>query len=475
MKDYAVIGGGIGGCCAAALLNHHGYDVVLLEKEPTLGGCASTFKHNGYQYNTGATTVSGYNENGIVKKLFDMLHLTPNLIATDPAIVIVQEGKSVHRYRDVNAFVEELQHLHPHPKHGEFWHLIHRIGETFYTLNGHYYSNASLSKKIISLLSLIPMVRKFLPYLWGDARTFIEKFYAEISQEYRDFLDAQILIVAQAKSDKVNFFTAALSLGYTFNETHYAIGGMGKVCETLTANVSDVRTSCEVLSITKRNDHYLVKTRHGNIEAKNLIMGTSHYSSGRWFEDKEIKNYYQRYTKLNNHQSAFVLYLTLCTQKTFHHHYQLINKEILPKTLSKALFVSFSDSSDTDIAPVGHFSVTASIHTDSRFWLGLAPAQYKREKKELHDLLQALICDTLAIDSNEIVDSFAATPKTFGRYLNRTQLGGNALSISNFLPRLPSNDTPIKGFYHVGDTAYAAQGWPGVAMGAQNLMKLIHG
>jgi len=49
------------------------------------------------------------------------------------------------------------------------------------------------------------------------------------------------------------------------------------------------------------------------------------------------------------------------------------------------------------------------------------------------------------------------------------------LTLANFLPRLPANDTPIKGFYQVGDTAYAAQGWPGVVMGAFNCMRMIDG
>lgn len=32
MREYAVLGGGIGGCASAALLNAHGHDVVLLKK-----------------------------------------------------------------------------------------------------------------------------------------------------------------------------------------------------------------------------------------------------------------------------------------------------------------------------------------------------------------------------------------------------------------------------------------------------------
>lgn len=475
MKEYAVVGGGIGGCCAAALLSHQGHDVVLLEKEPTLGGCASTFSHGGHRYNAGATTLSGYNDHGIVRKLFDTLGLTPDIIVTDPGIVILQEGKTVHRYRDINRFIEELQLLHPHAKHDEFWHLIRNIGESFYSLQGYYYTNASLCKKIVSLLSFIPVAKRFLPYLFGDALTFIEKFYGGISEQYRDFLDAQIRIVAQETSENVNFFTAALSLGYTFNETHYPVGGMGKVCEMIATKISDVRTSCEIISIIRQHDRYILTTRTSVIEAKNLIMGTSHYESARYFDDLKIKNYYQKYEKLDNHQSAFVLYMTLSSKKLFHHHYQLLSKDLLPNTFSKALFVSFSDNSDTTFTPKGYYSVTASIHTDARSWNSSDVVSYKEMKKELHDVLQAWICDTLGIDTDEIIDSFAATPKTFKRYINRAQLGGNAMSLSNFLPRIPSNDTHIKGFYQVGDTAYAAQGWPGVVMGAMNLSRLIHG
>jgi hypothetical protein len=71
------------------------------------------------------------------------------------------------------------------------------------------------------------------------------------------------------------------------------------------------------------------------------------------------------------------------------------------------------------------------------------------------------------------VHSFAATPNTFAHYINRSQLGGNAISMKNFLPFLPSNDTRIKDLYNVGDTVYAAQGWPGVMLGVKNLQRLL--
>jgi phytoene dehydrogenase-like protein len=474
MREYAILGGGIGGCSCAALLNAHGHDVVLLEKEPNLGGCASTFSRAGYAYNAGATTLAGYHKGGIVRNLFEKVGVAPNLIATDPGIVVIQGKHQIKRFMDVEQFVNELQQSHPHPKHTEFWKLVLEIGKTFYALDGHYYSNQSLQKKLLSLLSFTPMLKKFWPYLWKDARSFIQHFYGGITPEYLDFLDSQILIVAQSKSDRVNFFTAAVSLGYTFNETHYVLGGMGKLCDVLTSHVADVRKECEVGLIRKEKDRYILSTHDDLIEAKNLIMGTSHYESSQWFSNTRIKKYYNRFEKLNNHQSAFVLYLTLKSKRSFHHHYQIITQNLIPHTISKALFISFSDVCDTQIAPLGHYSVTASIHTDARWWTDIESALYRRQKKELTQLLQTLICDTLHINTDEIIEAFAATPKTFGKYINRTQLGGNALTMNNLLPLLPSNNTPVQGLYQAGDTSYAAQGWPGVAMGAMNLMKLIH-
>jgi len=167
-----------------------------------------------------------------------------------------------------------------------------------------------------------------------------------------------------------------------------------------------------------------------------------------------------------------MLYLTIKSDKQFEHHYQIIEEVNFPYTLSNALFVSFSDQSDNLLAPSGHYSITASIHTDSRRWEDAKI--YREQKKALQNLLLKTICAKLDIDESEIVHYVSATPRTFGRYINRTQLGGNAITMKNFLPRLPANDTPIEGLYHVGDTVYAAQGWPGVMLGVQNLTRLLH-
>jgi len=471
IRDYAVVGSGIGGSSIAAYLDNKGYDTVLFEKEPYLGGCSSTFKHEGFYYNTGATTLAGYEEGHVVKEMFDAIGFKPKIVPTSPAIVIIQGDKTVPRHRDLDTFLEALEKHYPHPKNREFWTLIHTIGKDFYAMHGHYYSNGHLITKAVSLLSYLPLMFKFQKYLRTNAYDFIHGFYQSISPSYQRFLEAQIMIVAQAPSKEINFFTAALSLGYTFNETHYALGGLGSIFNDMTASMKDVRRNCEIKRVQREDEYFILHTKNETLKAKHLILNSTIYDSKNLFEETPVKQYYEKYTQLENFQSSFMLYLTIKSDAKFAHHYQIIQDENHPNTLSNALFISFSDINDNEICKKGHYSITASIHTDSRWWNN--KENYLEQKNELKRLLLGVICDTLHIKDSQIIHSFAATPKTFKRYIKRSQLGGNPITMKNFLPKLPGNDTPIKNLFHVGDSVYAAQGWPGVMLGVANLRKLL--
>ncbi|WP_348653139.1 NAD(P)-binding protein [uncultured Sulfurimonas sp.] len=471
MFEYAVVGSGVGGSSIAALLNAKGHKVALFEKEPYLGGCSSTFSHKGYSYNTGATTLAGYEDGFIVKEVFDEIGFKPELITTDPAIVIMQNEKVTPRYSDFEKFFQVLNTNYPYSQNRKFWELIYEINSEFYKMSGHYYSNANIFAKVKSLLSFIPLFLKFQKYLRINAYDFIDNFFDGIDDEYLQFLESQILIVAQAPTKEINFFTAALSLGYTFNENHYAIGGLGAIFNGLTKDIEHVYKNSEIKEIKRLPTHFELHTKNNIYEAKKIILNSTVYDSAKLFEDRDIKSYYKKYEKLNNYQSSFMLYLTIKSKKKFEHHYQIIKEELFPHSLSKAVFVSFSDENDNTIVAKGHYSLTISLHTDLRIWQN--KETYKAQKKVLQDILVQTVLTSLDIEESEIVHSFCATPLTFKNYINRTQLGGNAITMKNFLPFLPSNDSPLNSVYHVGDSVYAAQGWPGVMLGVKNLKGLL--
>ncbi len=63
-KRVVVIGAGIGGLTAAAVLARAGLEVTVLEAQTYPGGCAATFYHQGYRFDAGATLAGGFYPGG---------------------------------------------------------------------------------------------------------------------------------------------------------------------------------------------------------------------------------------------------------------------------------------------------------------------------------------------------------------------------------------------------------------------------
>jgi phytoene dehydrogenase-like protein len=468
MRDFIVVGGGIGGCAAAAMLTKKGYSTLLLEKESNLGGCASTFTHRGFRYNAGATTFAPYEERLPLYDFFKKIDISPRTKPLKYSHIVIQNNKRIKRFLDLESFVFELNSCHYHRKNFEFYTLIKSICDNFYKQQSYRYSKKTTAAKLSSMLSFAPFAAKFLPYLLQNAKSFIERFFgAPLEPEYQRFIDAQTLIAVQADTSKINFLTAALALGYPFYKSHYVFGGMGEIFEQMRGVMGEVRTKEAVASIREIRGGYEVNTQKGSFATKNIVLNTPIFDSSKLFGKTAHKNYFDSYKKLDSGQSAFVVYMHIKKNKSYAHHYQIIEKEIFAGAISSSVFVSFSD--EEDMAFGEYYSVTASLHTACLFWDGLARGEYEKKKEALKERVTALICDKLCLKKEDIKESFAATPKSFERYIGRTSLGGVIMTPKNQFFGVASNDTPFEGLYAVGDTVFAAQGWNGVVMGVRNL------
>lgn len=63
--EAVVIGSGAGGLTAAGMLASHGLNVLVLEQQHAFGGCLSSFRHDGYQFDVGLHYVSDWGADGI--------------------------------------------------------------------------------------------------------------------------------------------------------------------------------------------------------------------------------------------------------------------------------------------------------------------------------------------------------------------------------------------------------------------------
>ena len=112
MTHTVIIGAGIGGLTAAALLLKAGQRVTVLEAHVYPGGSAGTFYHQGYRFDAGATLVGGFSEGGPHARLAQVLNLEWPVKPVDPAWVVhLPDGRSITQYSDPQVWHAERRRV----------------------------------------------------------------------------------------------------------------------------------------------------------------------------------------------------------------------------------------------------------------------------------------------------------------------------------------------------------------------------
>ena len=466
--DIAVIGSGMGGSLISALNSDK--NLILFEKDSNLGGCGSTFKRKGNYYNSGATTFVGYEQNHPIKKIFDKANYIPDIKKSEVAIRVIQNKKVVDRVKDFDTFIDNMDRVYPHKNNRIFWNTIKTLDEKFWSLQKLHYAKYNFSSYFKTTNAVIEILKVFKLDVLKSANSFIDETLYGISDEYRAFIDSQLLITIQTTSKDIPLLSLALGLSYPFHDVFYVNNGMGSLFDGLLKDIN-VHKKEQILKIIKEKEFYRVISSKNEYKAKQVILNSSIYDSASLFDDVKIKKYYDSFSFSD--QSAFVINLTLDSKEEFLHHYQIILDKNIPNAISQSFFISFSSKDDEKLSKNG-YSVTISTHTKALFWKSLSKEEYKKQKEITQDfIINNFLENFESLKKEDIIDIHSATSNTFKKYINRYNCGGKAITFKNIL-QTPSCRTPFEGLFNVGDTIFAGQGWPGVAIGVEVLNKELN-
>ncbi len=482
MDDFIVIGAGYAGVAAASLLQTKGLNVTLLEAHSLIGGCASYFRRKDFLFDVGATTFSGVLPNQPLGKLFLELGIKPDLIKIDPGMIIKMQDKLIMRYSNPEAWLREVNYHFPEKRMNYFWNKVFRLEKLAWEFID---QNRRIPPGSISDFISIAKWKnlnklQMIPELFRSVSRELKTLNFE-SPDFKKFLDEQLLITTQSRSDEAPMLTSAMGLAYPA-ETYYPLGGMYKPAELMLGKFQEMNGKLilkeKVIAITRESKGYRVVTKKGNTyTAKGIISSLPIWNMAEITDGKIRKYFISKSKKYHLAPGAFTLNFAIESNSDLPSlYYQVHARSQIPFCHAGAFFVSFSHKNDREKAPEGFRTVTISTHTNPNEWLGLKKEIYE-EKKEITAkfILREFDFNFPELGAVNKLFVLAGTPDTFEFYTNRKNgfVGGIPHSIHTNLLFMTPNVTPFPNLYIIGDSVFPGQGIPAVVLGAMNVVNRI--
>ncbi|MEO0537979.1 MAG: C-3',4' desaturase CrtD [Cyanobacteria bacterium P01_A01_bin.123] len=488
-QTVAVIGAGIGGLTAAALLAKRGYRIRVFDQALVPGGCASTFKRRGFTFDVGATQVAGLETGGIHHQIFTELGIDlPEATPCDPACAVYLPGEThpISVWRDPERWRAERQRQFPGSE--PFWQLM----QTLFQASWRFQQRDPVlpPRSLWDLVQLAKAIRPdtliTVPYTFATVGQLLRIYGLGRDRRLKTLLDMQLKLYSQVGADETALLYAATALGVSqepqgLSHLHGSMQVLSdRLVEALEMHGGELLMRHTVDGIEMTGDQISALTvRNQNTgdvwkePADAVMANVTVQSLVRLLGDRAPQGYSQRVEKLPPASGAFVIYLGVdqaAIPSDCPPHLQFLYDYDGPIGENNSLFVSVSRPGDGR-APAGRATIIASSFTDVTLWE--QTDNYEGLKEKYTQGAIAKLSQFFDLRDEHLIHVEAATPRTFVRFTGRDRgmVGGIGQRVPTFGPFGFANRTPIDGLWLVGDCTHPGEGTAGVSYSAMTAVR----
>jgi C-3',4' desaturase CrtD len=485
VSKVVVVGAGIGGLTCAALLAQAGYDVTVLESQIYPGGCASTWTHKGFRFESGATVAGGFHANGPHALVGAKLGIEWPVRRHDPAWVVHLPGHHVGLTSDNAELIAEF------PETAKFWEQQSQLADTLWRLSARNlpWPPTDLTEIGQLIKAGLPGLRQnisLLPYAFISVYDWVKRLGLADDAAFMRFLDGQLLISAQATSQEVNALWGAVALDLARKGVYHVRGGIGGIAQTLVDRLRELGGRIvyrqRVTRMEVSNGETVgVWARRGRLASEEIFYPADFVIANMtpWDVDEMLGEHSPASLKREVARrkvgwGAFVLHMGVrddVIPEDFPEHHQILVGVDGPLGETRSIFISISPAWDDTRAPLGQRAVTVTTHTDPMQWWSLLEIDrdaYYALKEEYTSKIVAAIDGLLPGFAQSITLSLPGTPVTYQYYTDRDrgQVGGFPI---RSLLKVRGPRTGIRNLRIVGDSIFPGQSTAAVTLGAMRV------
>lgn len=467
--DVAVVGGGLAGMATALRLQADGLSTMVIEAHGHVGGCAGYWRHRGFSFDVGATTLVDFEPGGVGAELFDAVGMAPVRGRRLPGYVAWLPDRVVTLHRDQSAWhTERLRAFGDDADHRALWMLLDRLADVFWRA-----SRAGIRMPLRHSGDVWHDIRavgvenlSLGRYLFTTLGRELRRRRLGHDRALRGLLGMLVEDTVHSQVDRAPLVNAALGITIRGAGLTRHDGGMHGFWRTVVAHYRALggclRTGTLVSGVDRSSDGFAVTSRYGVVRAGQVVLAVPAENAATICP--AVAGRLRRYLDRDAPElgGAVIALLGVPESEVGDQewtHHQLMRDYDQPLGDGNNMFVSVSEPGDLLSAPAGHRAVMLSTHTTLSSWAGLDESGYALRKKEIGAHLVDQARRVYPNLGDRAVTLQVGTPRTYERFGFRPggAVGGPHQTVRNANQFAVPHDLGGKGLWLAGDST-----WPGL-------------